>query len=67
MSAGSNHEIAEQLIPQTQHKSAGLAFLLSLFLPGAGQLYCGKRFRGLVTLCFSLLGAALWFLTGSRI
>ena len=63
MSAGSNHEIAEQLIPQTQHKSAGLAFLLSLFLPGAGQLYCGKRFRGLVTLCFSLLGAALWFLT----
>ena len=43
-------------VPQTPHKSAGLAFLLSLLLPGAGQFYCGKMGRGWITLGFWLLG-----------
>ncbi len=36
-------------------KSPGLAFLFSLVLPGAGQLYCGKHVRGGWTLFFSVV------------
>jgi hypothetical protein len=42
-------------------KSAGLAFLVSLILPGIGQVYCGKRSRGLWTLGWWLLSVALVF------
>jgi hypothetical protein len=35
---------------EKDRKSAGLAFLLSLLLPGAGHIYCGKARNGLVTL-----------------
>jgi len=45
-----------------RRKSAGLALLLSLILPGAGQFYCGKSVRGGVTLCLSLVGALLCFM-----
>ena len=62
MDVGTDHEIALGLGTDTRHKSAGLALLLSLILPGAGQLYCGKSFRGGVTLCFSLVGAVLCFM-----
>jgi len=31
-------------------KSAGFAFLISLVVPGAGQTYCGKSGRGVLTL-----------------
>lgn len=62
MAVETNHEIALGLGTDTRHKSAGLALLLSLILPGAGQLYCGKSFRGGVTLCFSLVGAVLCFM-----
>ncbi len=62
MSVGTNHEIALGRGTDTRHKSAGLALLLSLILPGAGQLYCGKSLRGGVTLCFSLVGAVLCFM-----
>ena len=56
------------LAPEPRHKSAGLAFALSLIVPGAGQLYCGKVPRGLATLGFWLGGlivciarpSALW-------
>ncbi|MFY9559615.1 MAG: hypothetical protein WAQ52_05210 [Terriglobales bacterium] len=41
------------------HKSAGLAFLLSLLVPGAGQMYCGKVARGGVTLAFFALSVVL--------
>ena len=41
---------------EPRHKSAGLAFLLSLLVPGAGQFYCGKNGRGGMTLAFWLLG-----------
>jgi hypothetical protein len=34
---GTDHEIALGLGTDTRHKSAGLALLLSLILPGAGQ------------------------------
>lgn len=62
MALETNQEIALGLGTDTRHKSAGLALLLSLILPGAGQLYCGKSFRGGVTLGFSLVGAVLCFM-----
>ena len=43
-------------VPEPRHKSAGLAFLLSFLIPGAGQFYCGKNGRGGMTLAFWLLG-----------
>jgi len=46
-------------VPDPRHKSAGLAFLLSLLVPGAGQFYCGKNGRGGMTLAFWLLGLIL--------
>lgn len=45
--------------PEPRHKSAGLAFLLSFFLPGVGQLYCGKIGRGVSTLIFWAFAALL--------
>ena len=47
--------------PEPRHKSAGLAFLLSFFIPGAGQLYCGKIPRGFTTLGFFVGSAVLIF------
>jgi TM2 domain-containing membrane protein YozV len=49
------------LVPGTRHKSAGLAFGLSLLVPGAGQFYCGKNGRGGITLGFWLLGLIACF------
>jgi hypothetical protein len=46
-------------VPDPRHKSAGLAFFLSLLVPGAGQFYCGKNGRGGMTLAFWLLGLIL--------
>jgi TM2 domain-containing membrane protein YozV len=50
--------------PPPEHKSAGLAFALSVLFPGAGQIYCGKVFRGGMTLGFWLL-CVLFCFTGS--
>lgn len=47
--------------PEPRHKSAGLAFALSLLIPGVGQLYCGKMGRGGITLAFWLLGLLFCF------
>jgi len=47
--------------PQPVPKSSLLAFLLSLALPGAGQIYCGKTSRGLWTLAIFLPALALTF------
>ncbi len=41
------------------HKSAGLAWLLSLFVPGAGHLYAGLYLRGVLVLGTSILGLLL--------
>lgn len=49
------------LAPEPRHKSAGLAFALSLIIPGLGQFYCGKTGRGGMTLSFWLLGLVLCF------
>jgi TM2 domain-containing membrane protein YozV len=49
------------LAPEPPHKSAGTAFLLSLLLPGSGQLYCGKRPRGFTTLGFWSIGVLATF------
>jgi TM2 domain-containing membrane protein YozV len=40
--------------PQPVPRSPLVAFLLSLVLPGAGQIYCGKTSRGLWTLAIFL-------------
>ena len=62
MSLGIDNDAqSEPYAPAAWHKSAGLAFLLSLILPGAGQFYCRKAARGWVTLGFWLLGWALCF------
>jgi hypothetical protein len=47
--------------PEVRHKSAGLAFALSLLIPGVGQFYCGKTGRGWITLVFWVLGLPLCF------
>lgn len=47
--------------PKPSHKSAGLAFVLSLLIPGCGQFYCDKVSRGLTTLGFFVLGITLCF------
>ncbi len=49
------------LAPEPRHKSAGLAFGLSVLIPGVGQLYCGKTARGGMTLAFWLVGLVLTF------
>src|SRR6266481_8886128 len=48
--------------PQPVLGNPGLAFLLSLLLPGLGQFYCRKNSRGAWTLAFFLLslGATIW-------
>ncbi len=48
-----------------RHKSAGLAFALSLLFPGGGQLYCGKTLRGASTLVAFIVGIAICF-SGAR-
>jgi TM2 domain-containing membrane protein YozV/TPR repeat protein len=53
-------------LPPPIHKSAGLAFGLSALIPGAGQIYCGKKGRGGLTLGFWLLGLLFCF-TGEQL
>ena len=43
-------------------KSAGIAVLLALIIPGAGQIYAERIFRGIVVLIITLL--TIWFLVG---
>jgi TM2 domain-containing membrane protein YozV len=54
------------LVPEPRHRSAGLAFGLSLLVPGLGQFYCGKTGRGGMTLGFWLLALVLCFVPGLR-
>ncbi len=62
MSLGLNlSEPAGAFVPEPRHKSAGLAFGLSLFIPGVGQFYCGKMGRGGMTLAFWLLALIFCF------
>jgi TM2 domain-containing membrane protein YozV len=41
----------------TRVRSAGWAFLMALIIPGSGQIYSGKKLRGVVSLVFFLAGA----------
>ncbi len=60
MSLGLNDNVLlGAFAPEPRHKSAGLAFGLSLLLPGLGQFYCGKPARGGMTLAFWLLALVL--------
>ena len=56
MSLGLTPTPAFDQFSEPRHKSAGLAFLLSLIIPGSGQFYCGKSARGAITLAFYVLG-----------
>ena len=49
-------------VPQTQSK--GLAALLSIFIPGLGQIYLGNVFSGILWLIFTLIGYALFIIPG---
>ena len=42
-------------------KSAGLAAVLSFFLPGLGQIYNGEILKGLVLIVIDAINAALMF------
>jgi TM2 domain-containing membrane protein YozV len=42
-----------------RHKSPGMAILLSLFLPGAGQLYIGRTGRGIAFFCGAVFAYVL--------
>lgn len=44
--------------PPAEPRSPGVAWLLSLALPGLGQLYCGKHRRGILTLALFAAAAA---------
>jgi len=62
MSLGLNQPSITSTAPvetQPVRKSAGLAFLISLLVPGAGQMYCGKIARGGTTVAFFVLSVVL--------
>jgi hypothetical protein len=42
-----------------RHKSPPIALVLSLLLPGAGHLYCGKRSTGVWTMVFFVIAVAV--------
>ena len=47
--------------PAPRRKSAGLAWLLSMVLPGLGHFYCGLMLRGGLVMGFSVVGmAGIW-------
>src|SRR5580765_3014 len=52
---------------EPRHKSAGLAFVLSLLIPGSGQLYCGRGARGAITLAFFVLGICFCFFSEDNV
>ncbi|MEW6167903.1 MAG: hypothetical protein AB1651_09435 [Pseudomonadota bacterium] len=42
------------LLIESRKKSGGIAALLNLFLPGAGYMYCGRWFLGLIAFAFTV-------------
>jgi TM2 domain-containing membrane protein YozV len=46
--------------PLMKKKSAGLAWLLSMVVPGAGHFYCGLHVRGGLVLGFSVVGMGIF-------
>lgn len=62
--AGANPGVAAVALA-LNHKSPGVAVLLSLLLTGAGQIYCGKAGRGIAFFCAGLFAwVALFFIIG---
>ena len=62
MSLGVDQQVPVIETPGRRRKSAGIAFVLSLFIPDAGQVYDGKVGRGLIT--FLIFALALWVIIG---
>lgn len=50
---------AAEVVP-VKKKSAGLAWLLSMILPGLGHVYCGLKFRGALVMGLSVAGMAVF-------
>jgi TM2 domain-containing membrane protein YozV len=49
--------VSTTAVPAKRTRSAGWAFLISLLIPGSGQIYAGKTLRGVVALLIFLLSA----------
>ena len=54
----------KQLQPEVQKWSPGIAALLSLIIPGAGQMYKGNIGSGLIWLILVIVGYALFVIPG---
>lgn len=52
------------VIPHQGGSSRGIAALLSLIIPGAGQMYRGKVMSGLLWLLFTFIGYAAMIIPG---
>jgi TM2 domain-containing membrane protein YozV len=62
VSLGVDQQVPVIETPGRRRKSAGIAFVLCLFIAGAGQVYDGKVGRGLIT--FLIFALALWVIIG---
>jgi TM2 domain-containing membrane protein YozV len=52
------------VVVQSKQLSPGVAAVLSLVIPGAGQMYCGRVFEGLFWLVIVVIGYAAFILPG---
>jgi TM2 domain-containing membrane protein YozV len=55
--------VIQNILPQRKW-SAGVAALLSLIIPGAGQMYKGNVFSGLFWLVFVIIGYTMFIVPG---
>ena len=57
-------KIPSQVVYSSPKWSPGIAAVLSLVIPGAGQMYKGSVFSGLLWLLFVVIGYALFVIPG---
>jgi TM2 domain-containing membrane protein YozV len=55
---------ATTVFVERKELSAGVAAVLSLIIPGAGQMYCGRVGEGLAWLLFVVIGYMVFILPG---
>lgn len=54
----------QTIIVDSKRLSPGVAAVLSLVIPGAGQMYCGRIVQGIAWLFFTIVGYAAFILPG---
>ena len=54
----------QYFVPREHKWSPGVAAVLSLVIPGAGQMYKGDIFLGIIWLIFVIIGYALFIIPG---